>query len=44
MYMNVVYCLDIVLSNEDCILQCYVYIGIVFDILCSVGKRLGDEL
>lgn len=44
MYMNVAYCLDTVLSNEDCTPQCYVYTGTVSDTSCSVGKRPGDEL
>lgn len=42
MYMNVAYCLDTVLSNEDCTPQCYLYT--VSDTSCSVGKRPGDEL
>lgn len=42
MYMNVAYCLDTVLSNEDCTPQCYVYT--VSDTSCNVGKRPGDEL
>lgn len=42
MYMNVAYCLDTVLSNEDCTPQCYVYT--VSDTWCNVGKRPGDEL
>lgn len=36
--------LHIVLSNEDCTPQCYVYTGTVSDTSCSVGKRPGDEL
>lgn len=42
MYMNVAYCLDTVLSNEDCTPQCYVYT--VSDTSCNIGKRPGDEL
>lgn len=42
MYMNVAYCWDTVLSNEDCTPQCYVYT--VSDTSCNVGKRPGDEL